>query len=71
MEEIRLVSRQGTIPLKGSGCTGSLHLTGSKEEVERFMALLVEHVRNTLHAEWMENRIPENAKPSPCRGCGN
>lgn len=63
--------RQATLPLSGNGCIGSLHLTGSKESVEAMMAKLHQFVKNELYVEWQENRVPHNAKPAPCNGCGN
>lgn len=61
-----------TLPVGGgSGYAGTITLVGSKDNVERMMNELNLYVRNTLQVQMLESAIPDNAKPSPCRGCGN
>lgn len=66
-----MAERNMTLPLGGSGCIGTISLTGSKENVEAMMAKLNVIIRNELHISNIDKRIPMNTKPAPCAGCGN
>lgn len=60
-----------TLPVGGSGCVGTFHISGNPEKVKEMMDKINQFVRNELHVQMVESRIPATAKPSPCAGCGN
>lgn len=60
-----------TLPVGGTGCVGTFNISGSPENVKLMMDKLNQFVRNELHVQAVERVIPENARPSPCAGCGN